>query len=225
MIFRRLCAVAVFAFVVFAVCPLAHYVPILSNPTLNADGVHPVPSPIPPGPRGVSFAQHTRTLSADGVQPVPPPSPIPPGLIVYTEYLAANAPASRDAQIDFRQQTERAQRVLSPILPPSDFFALAGAVDGSCDWEKIPQLVEVYLSGLEDARIAIRDDLALQFLPAAAFGGAHKPGDTFNVSASEAIRKLSKEQRDLLHAYLNSQAEQLNLNSQLRLRFPHALQN
>jgi hypothetical protein len=148
-----------------------------------------------------------------------------PGLIVYTEYLAANAPIGRDTQTRLRQETERALRILFPVLPPSEFFALAAAIDDSCDWEKVPQLVEDYLSGLENARIGIHDDLALEFLPAAAFGGAYKPGDTFIVSPSEAIQKLSKEQRDLLLAYLNSKAEQLNVNPQLRLRFPHALHN
>jgi hypothetical protein len=148
-----------------------------------------------------------------------------PGLIVYAEYLAANTPIGHDAQADLRQETERARRALSRILPPSEFFAIAAAIDDSSDWEKVPQLVEEYLSGLENARIAISDDLALGFLPAATFGGAYKPGDTFIASASEAIQKLSKEQRDLLPAYLNSRAEQLIANPQLHLRFPHALQN
>jgi hypothetical protein len=147
-----------------------------------------------------------------------------PGLIVYAEYLAVNTPTGHDTQADLRQETERARRVVFRILPPSEFLAIAAAIDDSSDWEKIPQLVEDYLSGLENARIAISDDLALGFLPAAAFGGAYKPGDTFITIASEAIQKLSKQQCDLLRAYLNSRAEQLIANPQLRLRFAHALQ-
>jgi mRNA-degrading endonuclease RelE of RelBE toxin-antitoxin system len=66
-------------------------------------------------------------------------------------------------------------------------------------------------------------------MPACRSNGSQHPILThlefrFLSSASEAIQKLSKEQRDLLRAYLNSNATQLNVNPQLRFRFPDAFQ-
>lgn len=58
------------------------------------------------------------------------------------------------------------------VLPPSAFFALAAAVDDSCNWDRLPALAEDFLSALEGGRIAVRHELALQLLSACAFGGA-----------------------------------------------------
>ena len=151
--------------------------------------------------------------------------PTAPGLLVYTEHLAANSLGGPDTLSEWLQQTERGRRVLSQILPHPEFFALAAAVDDSSDWERIPELVEDYLSGLENTRTGIEAELALQFLPAAAFGGVHKRGDTFVVSASEAIQKISEGEGELLRGYLRSKAESLRTNEKLRQKFPHALQS
>jgi hypothetical protein len=77
---------------------------------------------------------------------------------------------------------------------------------------------------LENSRIGIGNKLALQFLPSAAFGGAYKPGDTFLVSASQAMQKISNEEADLLRGYLRSKGDNLRRNEEFRRRFPHALQ-
>lgn len=52
-----------------------------------------------------------------------------PGLIVYTEYLAANLPADRATAAFLRRETELAERIVAQILPESEFIALASAID------------------------------------------------------------------------------------------------
>src|SRR5258708_5299993 len=91
-----------------------------------------------------------------------------PGLIVYTEYLAANLPAEKATAEARRRETETAQRIVGQILPVPEFFALAAAVEDSSEMEKGAPFVEEYLAALEGARIPISDPLALQSLPAGA---------------------------------------------------------
>ncbi|MCL5287367.1 MAG: nucleotidyl transferase AbiEii/AbiGii toxin family protein [Acidobacteria bacterium] len=148
-----------------------------------------------------------------------------PGLLVYAEYVAAGLPVDPQAQDEIRQELGRAQALMSSILPSLASRALAEAIDDSCDLEKIPTLVEDYLSGLENSGIAMEHELALQLLPSEAFGGAIKRGDTFIVSASEAVQKVSAEEATLLRAYLASKANMLRANETLKHRFPHALQD
>jgi hypothetical protein len=125
-----------------------------------------------------------------------------PGLIVYTEYLAANLPTDRVTSEALRRETELAERIVAQIFPPLEFFALAAAVNDSTDWERGAPFVEQYLSALENARIPVSDALALQSLPSGAFGGAYKPGAVFVMSASEPLQKVSDAQRGLLRSYL-----------------------
>ncbi len=145
-----------------------------------------------------------------------------PGLIVYMEHLAANAPADRDTQNELRREVDRAQRLVFTVLPPSGFFALAAAIDDSCDWDRLPALVEDFLSGLESSRIEVTADIALQFLPSSAFGGAFNPGDMLLGSASEALQAISDGQHGLLRGYLTIKTANLRTNEGLRQRFPHA---
>jgi hypothetical protein len=146
-----------------------------------------------------------------------------PGLIVYTEYLAANLPPERATAEALRRETEIAQRIVAQILPAPEFLALAAAVDDSTDFERNAPFVEEYLSALEGARIPIVDPLALQSLPAGAFSGAYKPGVKFVMSASEPLQKLSDAQRDLLHAYLRRKLHVLRNSEKLVAKFPHTL--
>lgn len=148
-----------------------------------------------------------------------------PGLLVYAEYAAAGLPADPQAQHKIRQELGRAQALMSSILPSLAFCALAEAIDDSCDLENLPTLVEDYLSGLENSGIAMGHELALQLLPSEAFGGAIKRGDTFIVSASEAVQKIPAEEAALLREYLASKANMLRANETLKHRFPHALQD
>jgi hypothetical protein len=146
-----------------------------------------------------------------------------PGLIVYTEYLAANLPADRTTTEVLRRETELAQRIVAQILPPPEFFALAAAVDDSTEPERGAPFVEQYLATLEHARIPVTDAFALQSLPSGAFSGAYKRGATFVMSASEPLQKVSAVQRDLLRSYLQWKVNVLRRNEGLRDKFPHIL--
>ncbi len=133
-------------------------------------------------------------------------------MIVYTEYLAANLSAEKATAETLRRETETARRIVAQILPVPEFFALATAVDNSSEMKRGAPFVEEYLATLDGARIPLSDPLALQSLPAGAFGGAYKPGATFVMSASETLEKVSDAQRDLLHAYLQRKFQILRNN-------------
>ncbi len=148
-----------------------------------------------------------------------------PGLIVYTEYLAANLSTDRATTEALRRETELAQRIVAQILPPLEFFALAAAVDDSTDWERGAPFVEQYLSALENARIPVTAALALQSLPSGVFGGAYKPGAKFVMSASEPLQKVSSAQRDLLRSYVKWKVNPLRRVEPLRRQFPHTLKD
>jgi hypothetical protein len=149
--------------------------------------------------------------------------PASPGLIVYAEYLAANLPVGRDSAEAVRQETQWAQRLVARILPPSEFLAVAAAVDDSTEWERRAPFVDEYLSGLENARIPLTDVLALQSLPSGAFGGAYTSATKFVMSASEPLEKVSPEQRALLQSYLQWKANALRGAGELIRKFPHTL--
>jgi hypothetical protein len=146
-----------------------------------------------------------------------------PGLTVYREHLAGSAPADRNTQDALRRELDQTQRLVLTVLPPFAFFAIAAAIHDSCDWDTLPLLVEDFLSTLDNARIAITDNLAIEFLPASAFGGAFARGDALLGSASEALRDLTEAQRSLLRGYLAAASATLRANEELRPRYPHAL--
>ena len=146
-----------------------------------------------------------------------------PGLIVYTEYLAANLPAEKATAETLRRETETAQRIVGQILLVPEFFAVAAAVEDSSEIEKGALFVEEYLAALEGARIPLSDPLALQSLPAGAFSGAYKPGATFVMNASEPLEKVSDAQRNLLLACLQRKLQELRSNEELRRKFPNTL--
>ncbi|HEX4075416.1 MAG TPA: hypothetical protein VHX49_08465 [Candidatus Acidoferrales bacterium] len=146
-----------------------------------------------------------------------------PGLTVYREHLARSAPADRNTQDALRRELDRAQRLVFTVLPPSAFFAVAGAIDDSRDWDNLPLMVEDFLSTLDNARIPVTDNLALELLPASAFGGALRLGDVLVGSASEALQDLTEEQRSLLRGYLTAVSATLRANEELRPRYPYAL--
>jgi hypothetical protein len=146
-----------------------------------------------------------------------------PGLIVYTEYLAANLPADRATAELLRRETDLAQRIVAQVFPVSEFFALAAAIDDSTESEKKAPFVEEYLSTLENARIAVTDNHALQSLPSGAFSGAYTAATRFVMNASEPLQKVSDAEHQLLRAYLQSKVKALRSNERLAQKFPHTL--
>jgi hypothetical protein len=146
-----------------------------------------------------------------------------PGLLVYSEHVAANLPQERETPTLVRTETELAQRIVAQIFPAPEFFAVAAAIDDSTNHSQGAPFVDEYLSTLETAHIPIADALALQSLPAGAFSGAYGRGSTFVSGASEPMAKLSPPQRDLLHAYLHSKLKRLGENASLRKKYPHTL--
>jgi hypothetical protein len=144
-------------------------------------------------------------------------------LLVYSEHVAANLPSDRATPAVVRAETDFAHRIVTQIFPAPEFYAVAAAIDDSTNHSQGAPLVDQYLSTLENARIPISDPLALQSLPAGAFGGAYAPGDRFVMSASEPIAKLSPPERDLLRAYLESKLNVLRENETLRNKYPHTL--
>jgi hypothetical protein len=148
-----------------------------------------------------------------------------PGLLVYSEHVAANLPQDRATPAVVRAETEVAQKLVAQIVPPPEFFAVAAAINDSTNRSQGGPFVDEYLSNLENARMPINDPLALQSLPAGAFSGAYSPGATFVVSASEPIAKLSQTQRELLHAYRQSKLNALRTDESLRKKYPHTLKH
>jgi hypothetical protein len=146
-----------------------------------------------------------------------------PGLIVHTEYLAANLPADRATAELLRRETDLAQRIVAQIFPVPEFFALAAAIDDSTESEKKAPFVEEYLSTLENARIPVTDDHALRSLPSGAFSGAYTSATRFVMNASEPLQKVSDAEHQLLRAYLQSNMKALRSNEPLLQKFPHTL--
>lgn len=146
-----------------------------------------------------------------------------PGLIVYTEYLAANLPSDRATGEFLRRETDLAQRIVAQAFPGIEFLAIASAIDDCTQPPRDAPLVEEYLSVLETARIPITDIHALQSLPAGAFSGAHTSGSTFVTSAEEPLRKISDAERQLSQSYLQAKVAVLKTNELLAKKFPHTL--
>jgi hypothetical protein len=146
-----------------------------------------------------------------------------PGLLVYSEHVAANLPADRATPAIVRAETELAHRTVTQLFPLPEFYAVAAAIDDSTNHSHGAPFVDEYLSTLENARIPISDALALQSLPSGAFSGAYAPGSKFVMSASEPIAKLSQPERDFLRAYLESKLNLLRDSELLRNKYPHTL--
>jgi hypothetical protein len=145
-----------------------------------------------------------------------------PGLLVYSEHIAANLPADRATSAVIRGETELAERIAVQIFPPPEFYAVANAIDDTTH-PAGGAFIDEYLSTLESARISPTDTLALRSLPSPVFGGAYIRGATSVASASELIAKLSQAQSDLLHAYLQSKLDILRRSASLRVKYPHTL--
>lgn len=146
-----------------------------------------------------------------------------PGLLVYAEYLAANLPEGHNSQVEIRQETERGQGVMSQVLPVSEFYALAVAIDRCTDWQRHPAAVAEYLSELETSPTAIHQSSAMGLLPSTALAGPFRPGHQVGTTAPAAIQKVTLAEADLLKAYLQVTANNLAANEELRQRFPRAL--
>jgi hypothetical protein len=146
-----------------------------------------------------------------------------PGLLVYSEHVAANLPVDRATPAIVQTETELGQRIVMQIFPVPEFYAVAAAIDDSTNHSQGAPFVDEYLSNLENARIPITDPLALQSLPSGAFSGAYGRGAKFVMSASEPIAKLPQTQRDLLHAYLREKLKRVAASESLRTKYPHTL--
>jgi hypothetical protein len=147
--------------------------------------------------------------------------PTSPGLLVYSEYIAANVPEDRETLATINAETEIAYNLVTRIFPPPEFYVLAGAIDDSTSQET--PLVEDYLSTLENARIPLSDPLVLNFLPPGAFSGAYNRNAKFVISAAEPLGKISPIHRALLHAYLDSRFNALRSSKSLWGKYPHTL--
>jgi hypothetical protein len=146
-----------------------------------------------------------------------------PGLLVYSEYVAANLSPGRAASEVVESETERARNLAAEICPPDEFFTIRAAIDDSTDYTRTTPLVDAFLSALESARVPHYDALALHFLPPEAFGGACAARTTLVTSASQAIEKFSPPQGNLLHRYLGSRISRLSEDHALRTKYPHTL--
>lgn len=146
-----------------------------------------------------------------------------PGLLVYSEHVAASLPQSRETSERLQAEIGRAQTLVARICPSPEFFALAAAIDDSTGRSQMTALVDEYLSTLESARIPAHDPLALQSLPSGAFGGAYASDTTLVRNASEQMGKLSEAERNLLRGYLRFRTAELSANDSLRKRYPHTL--
>lgn len=146
-----------------------------------------------------------------------------PGLLVYEEFIVADKPLDRDARSEMSREVERAHKIMIETLPPQQFFELVDAAEDSCDFERNPDLVQEFLGNLEQTKIRISDDAALERIPPAAFGGAFRKGNVFAVSASEALKNLSATELGILTVHVQHCAERLRNRVELTERFPRAL--
>jgi hypothetical protein len=146
-----------------------------------------------------------------------------PGLLVYSEHVAAGLPQGRETSEILRGEISRTQSLVAQICPSPEFFALAAAIDDSTGRSQMTALVDEYLSTLESARIPAADPLAFQSLPSGAFGGAYAPGAILARNASELIGKLSDAERNLLESYLRFRIAELSANDALHQSYPNAL--
>lgn len=146
-----------------------------------------------------------------------------PGLIVYSEHVAASLPAGPETSETLRVEIERARNLVAQFCPSPEFFALAAAIDDGTGRFQITALVDEFLSALEIARMPPTDPVALQLLPSGAFGGAYVPSATLVRSASEPVGKISETERFLLQGYLRFRLAELIANDGLRQKFPHTL--
>jgi hypothetical protein len=145
-----------------------------------------------------------------------------PGLLVYEEFVVADRPLDRDARRQVTAELERAHGMMVQLLPPKQFYELAGAIRDCCDIEGNRGLTEEFLSTLEQTRTGLLDKSAIAYLPGSAFGGAFKRGDTFTTNAGEALKALSTSEVALLDVYLDLCARKLRQKDLIE-RFPHAL--
>lgn len=145
-----------------------------------------------------------------------------PGLLVYEEFIVADKPSDRDARRQVSEELERAHRMMVQLLPPREFYDLLGAIEDGCDFEGNPALAEEFLVNLEQTHTRPGEKSAIERLPASAFGGAFKRGDTFTTNAAEASKALSSSELALLQAYLERCARKLRQKGLLE-RFPYAL--
>jgi hypothetical protein len=146
-----------------------------------------------------------------------------PGLIVYSEHVAASLPAGPETSEMLRAEIERARNLIAQIHPSPEFFTLVAAIDDSTGRGEVTDLVLQFLSSLESARIPPADPVALQSLPGAAFGGAYASGATLVRNAGELIPKISDAERALLQEYLRVRIAELGANDGLRQKFPNTL--
>lgn len=146
-----------------------------------------------------------------------------PGLLVYSEHVAASLPQDRETSEMLQAEISRAQTLVERICPSPEFFALAAAIDDSTGRKQMTPLVDEFLSTLESARMPVADPLALQSLPSGAFGGAYASGATLVRNAAELIGKISEVERSLLQGYLRFRIDELSANDSLRKKYPNIL--
>ena len=147
---------------------------------------------------------------------------VSPGLLVYEESIVANQPLDRRASEEVALEISRAHAMMTKVLP-CEFHTLAQAVEECCDIKTGRRLTEAFLVNLKQTRIKITEPLALERIPAESFGGAFRKGDTFTISASEALKKLTPMEVSLLVSHLNGCAQALRNDRDLADRFGSVL--
>jgi nucleotidyltransferase AbiEii toxin of type IV toxin-antitoxin system len=146
-----------------------------------------------------------------------------PGLLVYEESIVADQPLDRAARQRVSTEIDRAHQMMLKIVPPTEFYQLAAAIEDSTNVEQNRPLVEDFLGNLKQTATKITNARALEQLPGEAFGGVYRKGDKFTVSASEALKGLSAMEVSLLAAHVQSCAGRLRSNPELLERFGSVL--
>src|SRR6266849_7898841 len=92
------------------------------------------------------------------------------------------------------------------------YRAVKAAIDDTLEATLHNLLLQEFLTSLSNARTKIRNiDVALQQLPAEAFGGAYQPGDEFITNASQILPQLSRAESDLVRNHFLEKVENLEV--------------
>lgn len=132
-----------------------------------------------------------------------------PGFLVYEEFLATNLPQTNEASARIQAELERVHGLVQRLLPHPGFFALTAAIDDVCNYLDNPVFSELFLASLHAARVQVSSPVALQLIPAEAFGRAYTSGELLITNTDQALEHLTGQERLLLQAYFR----QLTLES------------
>lgn len=133
-----------------------------------------------------------------------------PGFLVYEESIVAGEPLDRMARERVASEIKRAHRMMLDMFPPREFYEMTAAIEDSCNFDQNARLVEDFLRNLQQTGTKINNPVALERLPAEAFGGAFRKGEQFLTNVSDALKVLNGIELSLLGRYLADCAIRLN---------------